>query len=78
MQEVAGSRYAVSSMASSRDAPTEAERIGLARLEEGAEELAGSFNGLLVGTAAEFRRAIQAANFDLFPEIELIQIGRRP
>lgn len=71
-------RSAVYSMASSRDAPTEAERIGLARLEEGVENLAASLNALLVGPVADFRRAVKSADINLFPDIDLIQTGGTP
>jgi hypothetical protein len=71
-------RSAVLSMGSSREAPTEAERIGLARMEEGAERVVRSFNALLAGPVADFRRAVQAADLHPFPDINLIQIGRRP
>lgn len=62
----------ISSMAATRDAPTESERITLARTGEGLDRVASRFNAFLAGRVGEFRRAVEGAGIGAFPELRSI------
>lgn len=60
---------AVFSLGSSRDAPTEAQRMALDRFERELDALRGRVDEFLSGPVAELRSAVQASGLDVFPEI---------
>jgi hypothetical protein len=65
-------RSTVFGMASTRDAPTEAEHIALYRMEEGLDGVIREYNALLAGRIANFRRAVQDAGIGDFLELEYL------
>jgi len=67
------------SLGATRDAPTEAERITLARMQEGADETVAALNGLIAGAYEDLRNAATAAGVIGAGEISLIVTrGRQP
>jgi hypothetical protein len=66
------SRRSVSSLGSTRGAPTESDRITLARMEVAVEGAIGMVNAILVSPVEDFRRAVAAARLTLVPEISLV------
>ncbi|MCJ7629316.1 MAG: hypothetical protein MUO50_13135, partial [Longimicrobiales bacterium] len=56
------------SMASTRDAPTESDRINLARAGEGLDRVLARLNAFLTGQIGDFRRAVDAAGVGPFPD----------
>ena len=73
MEVSAQNRRTVSSMGSTRDAPTEAERIGLFRLEEGIDRIVPMVNALLTGQVADFKRALGSAGMSGLPDLTPIR-----
>jgi hypothetical protein len=73
--EVNRSSRVIFSMASTRDAPTEAERITLARTGERLDRIVSRFNAFLGGQVGEFRRALEAARIGAFPDLRPIPRG---
>jgi hypothetical protein len=78
MGELNQYRFALFSLSSSRDTPTEAERHALTRLEEGTEAVVNRFNALLQGLVPELRRLASGAQFDPIPEFEPIRREELP
>jgi hypothetical protein len=78
MGELNQYRFALFSMGASRDAPTEAERHALARMEEGAMAVVDRFNGLIQGLVPELRRLASEARFDPIPELDPIRREELP
>ena len=70
LDQVASDRTVLSSLGRTRDAPTEAERIALFRMEEGAQSAADVLNELLGGPALVLRQALQALGIEVLPEIQ--------
>jgi len=70
--DVNRNRRAVFSMAATRDAPTEAERIALTRMDEALERAITQVNGLLVTKVAALRTAVASADLELFPEFRVV------
>jgi photosystem II stability/assembly factor-like uncharacterized protein len=58
-----------SSLQSSWDAPTQAQRTSIDLAEDALEDALDEFNTLVGSAVAEFRRAARAAGLDLVPEI---------
>ena len=73
--EVSRNSRTIFSMASTRDVPTEAERITLARTGESLDRVVARFNAFLGGQVGEFRRALEAARIGAFPDLRPIQRG---
>jgi hypothetical protein len=73
--EVSRNSRTIFSMASTRDVPTEAERITLARTGESLDRVVSRFNAFLGGQVGEFRRALEAARIGAFPDLRPIQRG---
>jgi photosystem II stability/assembly factor-like uncharacterized protein len=65
-------RRSISSMGRTRDAPTESERITLARMDVALDGAIGTINAILVSPVEDFRRAVAAARLTLVPEISLV------
>jgi len=65
-------RGTVVAMGRTRDAPTEAERIALSRMEELVEDALVRINGLLVSRVAELRSALAAAHLEPIPEFRVV------
>jgi hypothetical protein len=68
-------RRAVYSLGSTRDAPTEAERIALSRMEEGLDDAVSGINVILTGAFEDFARAVVSAGLAPLPEISLVFRG---
>jgi hypothetical protein len=66
----------LSSLASTRDRPTEADRINLIRAEEALDRLIPRFNAFLAGAVEDLRRALLASGLRPMPQVGLVQ--RRP
>jgi hypothetical protein len=64
------------SLAATRDAPTESDRITLAQTGDRLDRVASRFNAFLAGRVGEFRRAVEGAGIGAFPELR--PIPRRP
>jgi acyl-CoA synthetase (NDP forming) len=62
-------------MGATREAPTEAERIALARMEERLEAVMKEMNDLIFGPVADFRRAVEVADLELVPPFEPLRWG---
>ncbi len=60
---------ALFSLAGSRDAPTEAQRLALDRFERDLDALRGQVDELLAGPVSELRIAVEASGLEVFPEI---------
>ncbi len=73
IQEANQHRRMVRGLGSSRDAPTEAQRIALMRMEDAVNLLIVRVNGLVEGEVADFRRQVAAAGIDPFPEVSTIR-----
>jgi len=73
LEVLAQNRRTVSSMDSTRDAPTEAERIGLFRMEEGIDRIVPMLNALLTGQVADFKRALESAGISGLPDLDPIR-----
>lgn len=71
-REAHRSRRSVLSMDATRDAPTEAERIDLYRLEDSVDSSVSSVNALITGRYEEFREAVAAAGLPQVPELSLV------
>jgi hypothetical protein len=61
------------SMASTRDRPTESERIALFRMQETLDPLVRRFNAFLTGEVAGFREFVSRTEPDLFPPVAVIR-----
>lgn len=70
---VEGNRMTLFFMAFTRDAPTEAERITLARAGEGLDRIVTRFNAFLTGQVGDFQQAAEASGLTGFPEIRTVQ-----
>jgi photosystem II stability/assembly factor-like uncharacterized protein len=78
LRQMNRNRGDVLSMSATRDAPTEAERIALDRMEEALEEALIGINGLMVTRLADFRVMVEAAGLERLPEFRVvIREGRR-
>ena len=69
IEEANQHRRTLGGLGSSRDAPTEAQRIALMRMEDAVNLLIVRVNGLVEGEVADFRRQVDAAGIDPFPEV---------
>lgn len=67
-------REVYSSLQSSWDAPTEAQRLELGRAGLGLEESVAAVNAVMAGPVARYRRRLSAAGVELFPEFEALVI----
>ncbi len=67
-------RRVYSSLQSSSDAPTEAQRLLLERAEAALEESLATVNGVYAEHVAAFRRQVRAANLELLPQEEPLTI----
>jgi len=63
----------ISSMASTRDAPTEAERITLAQTGESLDRVVSRFNAFLAGRLGQFLNALDDARIGVFPDLRPVQ-----
>jgi photosystem II stability/assembly factor-like uncharacterized protein len=70
--EVNRHRSVVFEMASTRDAPTEAEHIALFRMEESLDQVISRYNALLGGRIAGFRGAVRGAGLGGFLGVRFI------
>jgi photosystem II stability/assembly factor-like uncharacterized protein len=61
-----------SSLRSSWDAPTEAQRMALARAEQALENAVTAVNAAMVGEVAAYRQRVVAAGVELFPTFEVL------
>jgi photosystem II stability/assembly factor-like uncharacterized protein len=68
-------RRVLFSLGSTRDAPTEAERIALSRMEEGLDSGVSKVNAIIAGEVEDLRRALVAAGLESIPEIPLVVRG---
>jgi photosystem II stability/assembly factor-like uncharacterized protein len=73
VSQVESDRMTLYFMAFTRDAPTEAERITLARAGESLDRIVSRFNAFLTGQVGEFTRAAEANGLAGFPEIRTVQ-----
>lgn len=64
----------VEALASSFDAPTESQRIGLQEVEEEIRALAGRVNDFLLGRVGLFNDRLRRAGLDTLPELD--EVGR--
>jgi len=60
-------------MSSTRDAPTEAERITLAQAGEGLDRVVSRYNAFLAGQVNQFLDALEAAGIGVFPDLRPVQ-----
>jgi len=67
--EVERQHSIVFGMASTRDAPTEAEHIALYRMEDSLDQIVTSYNALLVEQVQGFRRTVQEAGLGDFFDV---------
>jgi photosystem II stability/assembly factor-like uncharacterized protein len=72
-QELRGSSRAVFGLDGSRDAPTEAQRVALERMEQGILALERQVNGFIRGAVEDLRRAVEASGLEVFPPVEPIR-----
>lgn len=65
-------------MGSTRDAPTESERIALFRMEEGVESAITAVNRLIVSRLADLRSAVAGTDLGPIPETRVVvrEVGR--
>jgi photosystem II stability/assembly factor-like uncharacterized protein len=70
-------RREVLAMSATREAPTEAERIALGRMEGALEEAIIEINGLMVTRLAELRARAEAAGVGPVPEFRVVIRGGR-
>ena len=75
LRQMNRSRYTLYSMGATREAPTEAERIALARMEERLEAVMKEMNDLIFGPVADFRRAVEVADLEMIPPFEPLRWG---
>ncbi len=68
-------RSTVASIASTRDAPTEGQRIALTRMGEALDRIVGRLNAVLSGEVGELRRAAQEAGIIGLPELRPVPRG---
>jgi hypothetical protein len=66
--EVNRYRRNVGTLAGSYDRPTEGQTLALRRMEEALDALETALNDFLAGPVADFRRRVEAADIDLFPD----------
>lgn len=72
LMEASRIRREVVGMRGTRDAPTEAERIALSRLEDRVEEAIFTINGVIVTRVADLRSAAAAADLEPPPEFRVV------
>ena len=78
LQGLRGTERTLYSMGSTRDAPTESERIALSRMEEGVEAAITKINSLIVTSLTELRSAVAGTDLEPIPEFRvLIREGGR-
>jgi photosystem II stability/assembly factor-like uncharacterized protein len=73
LEGLSRARSALSSLTSTREAPTEAERIGLLRLADEVDRVVPMINALLTGGVPDFRRALEAAGLEPLPNLSPIR-----
>ena len=61
------------SLGSSRDAPTEAQRVALERLERDINQMQVRVNDFLQGPVAELRSAVETSGIEVFPRMEVVR-----
>jgi hypothetical protein len=74
--QVSRDRRSLLAMASTREAPTESERINLARAGDGLDRVLARINAFLTGPVGGFRRTVEGVGIGSFPEVR--PIPRRP
>ncbi len=70
---VEANRMTLFFMSFTRDAPTEAERITLARAGENLDRIVTRLNAFLTGQVGDFQQAAEASGLTGFPEIRTVQ-----
>ena len=73
VSQVEADRRSFYSMAATRDAPTEAERITLVRAGERLGRIVTRLNAFLSGQVGEFKRAVEASGLGGFPDVRTVQ-----
>jgi len=76
LSQVSRKSRSIRSIASTRDAPTESDRIHLSQTGESLDGVLSRFNAFLSGQIGEFRRAVEGAGIGAFPDLR--PIPRRP
>jgi hypothetical protein len=73
IDDVEENSFSVFFMAFTRDAPTEADRITLMRMEESLGRLVSRFNAFLSGRVGDYRQQVEAAGLGVFPDLRPVQ-----
>jgi photosystem II stability/assembly factor-like uncharacterized protein len=76
LAELNENRYTLYAMGATREAPTEAERIALARTGEGLEAVVRQMNAILFGPVGDFRERLADIDVELFPRFEPLEWTR--